>query len=140
MFLSRGFEFTHEAVRDWQVGCARLLSEQASNCVPGVEAKSAARGMLMKRTSKLADIGATSSGPLIEMATWQPGNLVDAMLSEHRDMDMEAAKRLFTEAKEVVGHKPTRVAMDGHDSYPRAIRRILGRKVVGKCSTAPAAI
>ncbi len=32
-------------------------------------------------------------------------------------------------AADVVGHKPTRVTTDGHYSYPRAIRRILGRKV-----------
>src|SRR5947208_16413204 len=39
------------------------------------------------------------------------------------------AKRFFKGAKEVVGHKPEKVTTDGHDSYPRAIRRILGRKV-----------
>jgi transposase-like protein len=55
------------------------------------------------------------------------GNLVDSILSEHRDM--ESAKRFFTQAKDLVGHKPSRVTTDGHDSYPRAIRRILGRKV-----------
>ena len=49
------------------------------------------------------------------------------MLSEYRDL--EAAKRFFSQATEVVGHKPTRVTTDGHNSYPRAIRRILGRKV-----------
>jgi transposase-like protein len=49
------------------------------------------------------------------------------MLSEHRDM--QAAKRFFVRAKEVVGHKPTRVTTDGHDAYPRAIWRVLGRKV-----------
>lgn len=47
---------------------------------------------------------------------------------------MEAAKRFFKQAKEVVGHKPTKVTTDGHDSYPRAIRRILGRKVVHRTS------
>ena len=49
------------------------------------------------------------------------------MLSEHRDM--QAARRFFSQAREVVGHKPTRVTTDGHDAYPRAIRRILGHKV-----------
>jgi putative transposase len=29
-----------------------------------------------------------------------------------------------------VGHAPDRVTTDGHDAYPRAIRRTLGRKVV----------
>ena len=55
------------------------------------------------------------------------GNLVDSMLSEHRDM--EAAKKFVTQAREVVGHRPTKVTTDGHDAYPRAIRRIPGRKV-----------
>jgi transposase-like protein len=50
------------------------------------------------------------------------------MLSENRDMD--AAKKFFKQAKDVVGHKPTKVTTDGHIAYPRAISRILGRKVV----------
>jgi transposase-like protein len=54
------------------------------------------------------------------------GNLIDSMLSEKRDM--EAAKRFFKQAAGVVGHTPERVTTDGHDSYPRAIREILGRK------------
>jgi len=43
---------------------------------------------------------------------------------------MEAAKRFFKGAREAVGHKPEKVTTDGHDSYPRAIRRILGRRVI----------
>jgi len=54
------------------------------------------------------------------------GNLVDSMLSEKRDM--EAAKRFFQQAVDVVGHTPERVTTDGHDSYPRAIRETLGCK------------
>jgi putative transposase len=49
------------------------------------------------------------------------------MLSEHRDM--ASAKRFFIQAREAVGHRPTKVITDGHDSYPRAVRRIFGRKV-----------
>src|SRR4051794_31424824 len=59
-------------------------------------------------------------------------NLVDSMLSEHRDM--EAAKCFFTQAKQVTGSVPERVTTDGHDSYPRAIRRVLGRKVKHRTS------
>lgn len=55
------------------------------------------------------------------------GNLVDSMLSEHPDMD--SAKRFFKQAEEVAGCVPERVTTDGHDSYPRAIRRVLGRKL-----------
>jgi putative transposase len=50
------------------------------------------------------------------------------MLSKRRDM--VAAKRFFKQAKEVTGYSPKRVTTDGHNAYPRAIRRILGRKVV----------
>ncbi len=49
---------------------------------------------------------------------------------------MVAAKRFFKGAKEVVGHAHERVTTDGHIAYPhpRAIRRILGRKVVHRTS------
>jgi transposase-like protein len=60
------------------------------------------------------------------------GNLVDSMLSETRDMD--AAKRFFKSATEVTGFKSTKVTTEGHSSYPRAIRSVLGRKVVHRNS------
>jgi putative transposase len=53
------------------------------------------------------------------------GNLIDAMLSECRDM--MAAKAFFRSAKATVGFLPDRVTTDGHGSYPRAIRAMLGR-------------
>jgi transposase-like protein len=56
------------------------------------------------------------------------GNLVDSMVSKTRDM--AAAKRFFKRAKEVPGCRPERVTTDGHNAYPRAIRRVLGRKVM----------
>src|SRR5712692_2907098 len=56
------------------------------------------------------------------------GNLVDSMLSEKRDM--EASKRFFKQAADVVGHAPERVTTDGHDSYLRAIRETLGSDVL----------
>ena len=46
------------------------------------------------------------------------------MLSEKRNMD--AAKRFFQQVLQTVGHAPERVTTDGHTSYPRAIREILG--------------
>src|SRR5437762_2052566 len=55
------------------------------------------------------------------------GNLVDSMLSKRRNM--LAAKRFFKQAKEVTGCTPEKVTTDGHDAYPRAIRRVLGRKM-----------
>ncbi len=55
------------------------------------------------------------------------GNLIDAMLSEHRDM--AAAKAFFRSAKATTGLRPDRVTTDGHGSYPWAIRTVLGRTV-----------
>jgi putative transposase len=60
------------------------------------------------------------------------GNLVDTMLSEHRDM--AAAKAFFRSAKAATGVAPDLVTTDGHGSYPRAIRTTLGRHVVHRTS------
>jgi putative transposase len=55
------------------------------------------------------------------------GNLIDAMLSEHRDT--KAAQAFFRSAKATMGFPPDRVTTDGHGSYPRAIRSVLGKTV-----------
>ncbi len=55
------------------------------------------------------------------------GNLVEALLSEQRDM--AAARRCFARALDIVGHAPAQVTTDGHDAYPRAIRETLGQRV-----------
>jgi transposase-like protein len=58
--------------------------------------------------------------------------LVDVLFSEHRDM--AAAQAFFRSAKAVTGVTPDRVTTDGHDSYPRAIRTELGRRVAHRTS------
>ena len=60
------------------------------------------------------------------------GDLVDTMLSEHRDM--AAAQAFFRSAKAATGMTPDRVTTDGHGSYPRAIRTTLGRRVTHRTS------
>ncbi len=55
------------------------------------------------------------------------GNLIDAMLNEHRDM--KAAKAFFRSARATMGFRPERVTTDGHGSYPRAIRSVLGKMI-----------
>jgi putative transposase len=54
------------------------------------------------------------------------------MLSEHRDM--KAAKAFFRSAQATVGSRPDRVTMDGHNSYSRAIRSVLGNAVRNRTS------
>ena len=43
---------------------------------------------------------------------------------------MDAAKQFFKQALAVVGHTPEHVTTDGHRSYPRAVREIMGNEVV----------
>jgi transposase-like protein len=119
MFLSRGFEFTHEAVRDWEARFAPLITEQLRCRRKGKVGKS---WYVDESYVKVA-----GKWRYLYRAIDRDGTLVDSMLSKRRDM--VAAKRFFKQAKDVTGCTPERVTTDGHVAYPRAIRRILGRKV-----------
>lgn len=120
MFLVRGFEFTHETVRDWEARFAPLVTEQLRRRRKG----KAGRSWHVDETY----VKVNGNWHYLYRAIDRDGNLIDSMLSEKRDM--EAAKRFFKGAREVVGHKPEKVTTDGHDSYPRAKRKILGRSVL----------
>ena len=54
------------------------------------------------------------------------GQLIDSMLSEHRDK--HAARRFLRRLIEVAERRPARVTTDLHPAYPRAIRWIIGRR------------
>ena len=56
------------------------------------------------------------------------GNLLDSMLSEHRDR--EAARRFLRQLLEVNGRRPLRITTDHHSAYRKAIRWIVGRRVL----------
>ncbi len=120
IFLERGFEFTHEAVRDWEARFAPLLADQLRTKRRG----QAGRSWYVDETS----VKVKGKWCYLYRAIDRDGNLVDSMLSEKRDM--EAAKRFFKQAVDVVGHSPERVTTDGHDSYPRAIRETVGSQVM----------
>src|SRR3954462_12733130 len=89
MFLVRGFEFTHEAVRDWEARFAPLITEQ----------------LRVRRNGKAGRSWHTDETYVEVHGIWcylyraidRNGNLVDSMLGEHRDMD--GAKRFFARAK-----------------------------------------
>jgi transposase-like protein len=124
MFLLRGFEFTHEAVREWEERFAPLLAEQIRR----------------KRKGKVGRRWYVDETYLKVKGKWcylyraidRDGNLVDSMLSATRDM--YAAQRFFRSAQSVANTVPTQVTTDGHDSYPRAIRETLGAQVKHRCS------
>jgi transposase-like protein len=119
MFLARGFTFTHETVREWEARFAPLIADQLR-----------AKRQGQAGTSWYVD----ETYPKVHgkwcylyRAIDHNGNLVDSMLSEKRNM--EAAKRFFQQAVAVVGSVPDQVTTDGHTSYPRAIREMMGNGV-----------
>src|SRR4051812_32196880 len=108
MFLERGFEFTHEAVRDWEARFAPLVTQMERSAVLRARRRGkAGRSWYTDETY----VKVNGKWCYLYRAIDREGNLVDSMLSEHRDMG--AAKRFFERAKEIIGHKPTRVTTDG---------------------------
>lgn len=119
MFLERGFVFTHETVRDWEKRFAPLIADQLQAKRRG----QVGRSWYVDETY----IKVRGKWCYLYRAIDHDGNLVDSRLSEKRDMD--AAKQFFRQAMATVGHAPASVTTDGHRSYPRAIREILGTEV-----------
>jgi putative transposase len=83
MFLARGFQFTHEAVREWEGRFAPLIADQ-------LRTKRRGQG----GTSWYVDetyVTIKGKWCYLYRAIDRDGNLIDSMLSEKRDLD--AAKR-----------------------------------------------
>ena len=119
MFLIRGIVFSHEAVRDWETKLSPALAENLRRRRRG----KAGRSWYVDETY----IKVHGEWRYLYRAIDRSGALVDVMFSEHRDM--AAAKAFFEPAKMVTGITPDRVTTDGHDSYPRATRTVLGTGV-----------
>jgi putative transposase len=120
MFLLRGYEFTHETVRDWEARFAPLLSGKL---------KAKRRGQAGK--SWYVDetyIKVQGRWQYLYRAIDRDGNLIDTRLSDTRDL--EATKRLFEQALDTVGHKPERVTTDQHSAYPQSIPTVFGLRVI----------
>jgi len=124
MFLERGWEFTYEAVREWERQFAPLITEQLRTEQLRTKRRGqAGRSWYVDETY----IRVKGKWWYLYRAIDADGNLVDSRLSEKRDM--EAAQRFFKQALAIVGHTPERVITDGHTSYPRVVREILGDHV-----------
>jgi transposase-like protein len=119
MFLVRGIEFSHEAVREWEAKLTPALTEDLRRRRRG----RAGCSWYVDETYIKVD----GRWRYLYRAIDRSGALVDVMFSERRDM--AAAKAFFRSAKAVTGGTPDRVTTDGHDSYPRAIRTELGKDV-----------
>jgi putative transposase len=119
MLLIRGIVFSHEAVRDWETKLRPALAENLRRRRRG----KAVRSWYVDETY----IKVHGHWRYLYRAIDRSGALVDVLFSEHRDM--AAAKAFFESATMVTGVTPDRVTTDGHDSYPRAIRTVLGTRV-----------
>ena len=119
MFLTRGFIFTYEAVREWEAKLTPALAEELRRSRKG----KVGRSWYIDETY----VRVHGQWKYLYRAIDRDGALVDAMLSEHRNL--AAARRFFRSAKAVTGVIPDRVTTDGHDAYPRAIRTELGSRV-----------
>src|ERR1043165_6893592 len=86
MFLERGWQFTHEAVRGWEARFGPLLAEQLRVRRRG----QAGISWYVDKTY----VKVHGKWCYLYRAIDADGNLVDSRLSEKRDM--EAAKRFFT--------------------------------------------
>ena len=130
-FLLRGFEFTHETVRDWEVKFLPQFTQQIRT----------------KRKGKISRVWLVDE-TYVKVAGQrcyryrgidENGNLVDVRLSETRDM--EGTKAFFAQAAGLHGDNiPDRVATDGLKSYPRAIEEELDSDVeheVRPCTANP---
>jgi putative transposase len=122
MLLLRGIEVSHEAVRDWETKLLPVMGEALRKRRRG---KRRAPGVSWYVDETYLKV--RGKWVYLYRAIDRDGNLIDARLSEHRDM--EAAKAFFRSAQATTGFPPDRVTTDGHGSYPRAIRSTLGRTV-----------
>ena len=118
LLLQRGFEVTHETVRDWEFRFAPLLSEQLRARRRG---RVGVSWYLDETYVKVA-----GRWCYLYRAIDRDGALIDSMLSERRNKD--AARRFLRRLVEVAERRPLRVTTDQHPAYRRAIRWILGRK------------
>ena len=124
MYLLRGFEFTHEAVRDWEERFAPLLAERLRSKRKG---KFGRRWYVDETYVKVK-----GKWCYLYRAMDREGNLVDSRLSANRNMG--AAQQFFRSTLAVVKDRPKQVTTDGHFSYPRAIREVLGRQAIHRCN------
>jgi putative transposase len=127
MFLPRGFVFSHEAVREWEAKLAPILAGELRQRRWGKGGADSRHWHVDATYLKVR-----GRWCYLYRAIDRNGDLVDTLLSEHRDM--AAAQAFFRSAKSANGLTPDRVTTDGHGSYPRAIRRTLGRRVAHRTS------
>ena len=119
LLVQRGFEVSYETIRTWEFRFAPLVSANLRSKRRG----KAGRSWYVDETY----IKVSDRWCYLYRAIARDGNLLESMLSEHRDRD--AARRFLRRLIDAQGHKPLRLTTDKYPAYTRAIRWIVGRKV-----------
>jgi putative transposase len=122
LLLLRGIEVSHETVREWETKLLPVMGDALRKRRHGLRRGSGVSWHVDETYLKVR-----GQWCYLYRAVDRDGNLIDTMLSEHRDM--KAAQAFFRSAKATMGFRPDRVTTDGHGSYPRAIRSVLGKTV-----------
>ncbi len=120
LLLQRGFEVSYETIRVWEFRFAPLVSE---NLRAKRRGKAGSSWYLDETYIKVG-----GRWRYLYRAIDRDGNLLDSMLSEHRDK--HAARRFLRRLLDNAGQKPLRMTTDKHPAYTKAIRWIVGRKVL----------
>jgi putative transposase len=120
LLLQRGFEVSYETIRTWEFRFAPLVSEKLRS----KRRWTAGRSWYLDETY----IKVSGRWCYLYRAIDRDGNLLDSMLSEHRDRD--AARRFLRRLIDGQGRKPLRLTTDKHPAYTKAIRWIVGRKAL----------
>ncbi len=116
MFLARGFIFTHETVREWEARFAPLLTAQLRATRRGT----AGTGWHADETYRKVD-GRWCS---LYRAIDRDGHLVEALLSERRDM--AAAQRFCTHALEACAGRLLHPGLDPSTPASRVLENHVG--------------
>ena len=124
LLLQRGYAVTHETIHDRKFRFTPLLADRLRAKRRGRRAVS---WYLDETYVKIA-----GRWCYLYRAIDRAGALLDSMLSAHRDK--HAARHFLRRLVEVTERKPLRVTTDAHPAYPKAIRWILGKKVLHRCN------
>ncbi|MQF70532.1 IS6 family transposase [SAR202 cluster bacterium AD-812-D07_MRT_10900m] len=120
LLLQRGFVISCETIRAWEFRFAPMVSENLRSKRRGTAGVS----WYLDETY----IKVSGKWRYLYRAIDREGNLLDSMLSEHRDK--HAARRFLRRLIDSAGRKPLRMTTDKHPAYTKAIRWIVGRKVL----------
>jgi transposase-like protein len=109
----RGIEISHEAVRDWEAKLVPVVGDALRKRRNGTRRGAGVSWYIDETYLKVR-------GQWIYLcrAIDRDGNLIDAMLSERRDMTVATA--FFRSATATLGFLPDRVTTAGHGSHPRS--------------------